>query len=281
MQAWRQVSFTATAAGSSLRRQRGQALLFGIFLLMAGLAGLFFLFNTGQVTAEKTRLVTTADAAAHGAGVMQARALNYDAYANRALVANEVLVAQMVSLSSWAQYAQTHAENLPWQFPECADPYGYGAAFGAAFRYGALYAALCYLTVQYTGDYIAELAEQVPPAVEAVVTAVEVNKALIGAAQAFLHAPGTFQAARGAVMQEIADANYAGDGIVTASAQLSGDGWPGFTRRYQGEERGRIAELSRAAANSDRLCGSAAGPPPPPHRHPGSGLARPRGAGIR
>jgi hypothetical protein len=182
---------------------------------------------------------------------MQARALNFDAYANRALVANEVLVAQMVSLSSWAQYAQTHAENLPWRFPECADPYGYGAVFGAAFRYGVLYAALCYLTVQYTGDYIAQIAEQVPPLVEAVVTAVEVNKAAILLAQEFLHAPGAFQAARKSVMQEIADANYAGDGIVNASAKLEGDGWPGFTRRYQGDERGRIAEVSRAAANSD------------------------------
>jgi len=237
--------------GAGLRRQGGQALVFGIFLLLAGLAGLFFLFNTGQVIAEKTRLVSTADAVAHGAGVMQARALNFDAYANRALVANEVLVAQMVSLSSWSQYAQTHAENLPWRFPECADPYGYGAAFGAAFRYGPLYATLCYLTVQYAGDTIAEIAGQVPPLAEAVVTAAEVNKAMISASQALLHAPGAFQSARNAVMQEIADANYAGDGTVTASAQLAGDGWPGFTRHYQGDERGRIAEVSRAAANSD------------------------------
>jgi len=132
MPAWRQ-PYLPVARGC-LRRQRGQALVFGIFLLMAGLAGLYFLFNAGQLTAEKTRLVTTADAVAHGADVMQARALNFDAYANRALVANEVLVAQMVSLSSWAQYAQTHADNLVWQFPECAEPYGYGAAFGAAFR---------------------------------------------------------------------------------------------------------------------------------------------------
>lgn len=249
MQARRQASFSASGAG--LRRQRGQALVFGIFLLLAGLAGLFFLFNTGQVTAEKTRLVTTADAVAHGAGVMQARALNFDAYANRALVANEVLVAQMVSFSSWAQYAQTHAENLPWRFPECADPEGYGAAFGAAFRYGAQYAALCYLTVQYAGEYVAEIAEQVPPVAEAVVAAVEVNKSLILAAQAFLHAPGAFQAARGWVMQDIADANYAGAGAVVATAQLAGDDWPGFTRRYAGNERGRIAELSSTAANSD------------------------------
>jgi hypothetical protein len=249
MQAWRRPSLPHTVA--SLRRQRGQALMFGIFLLLAGMAGLFFLFNTGQVVAEKTRLVTTADAVAHGAGVMQARALNFDAYGNRALVANEVLVAQMVSLSSWSQYAQTHAENLSWQFPECGDPEGYGALFGAAFRYGPLYALLCYATVQYAGEYIAQIAEQVPPVAEAVVAAVEINKAAIMAAQAHLHAPGRFQAARGKVMQEIADANYAGDGVVTASAQLEGDGWPGFTHHYRGDERGRIAGVSRAAANSD------------------------------
>lgn len=68
MPAWRQ-PYLPVARGC-LRRQRGQALVFGFFLLMAGLAGLYFLFNTGQLTAEKTRLVTTADAVAHGAGTL-------------------------------------------------------------------------------------------------------------------------------------------------------------------------------------------------------------------
>lgn len=249
MPAWRQPVFPPSSA--RLRPQRGQALVFGIFLLFAGLAGVYFLFNTGQMTAEKTRLVTTADAVAHGAGVMQARALNFDAYANRALVANEVLVAQMVSLSSWAQYAQTHADNLAWQFPECADPYGYGAAFGAAFRYGPVYALFCYATVQYAAEYISQIAAEVPAVAEAVVAAAEANKLLIQAAQARLHLPGAFEAARAGVMQEIADANYHGDGSVTASAQRASDGWFGFTRRYQGDERARLAEVTRAAANTD------------------------------
>ena len=238
-------------ASGQLQRQRGQALVLGIFLLMAGVAGVYFLFNTGQVTAEKNRLVTTADAVAHAAGAMEARALNFDAYANRALVANEVLVAQMVSLSSWSQYVQTHAENLATQFPECEDPYGYGAAFGAAFRYGPLYAAMCYAVVQYAGEYIADIAAQVPEVAEAVVTAAEANKKVILAAQKVLHAAGAFQAARGAVMQEIADANYRGDGSVVASAQLNADSWPGFTRQYAGNERGRFAEVTKSAANTD------------------------------
>ena len=239
------------AAGAWLPRQRGQALVLGIFMLMAGLAGVYFLFNTGQVTAEKTRLVTTADAVAHGAGVMEARALNFDAYANRALVANEVLVAQMVSLSSWSQYVQTHAENLATQFPECEDPYGYGAAFGAAFRYGPEYAAMCYLIAQYAGEYIADIAEQVPQVTEAVVTAAEANKKVILLAQKVLHAASAFQLARGGVMQEIADANYRGDGTVVASAQLDADGWPGFTKQYAGNDRGRFAEVTRSAADTD------------------------------
>ena len=43
---------------------------------MGGLAALFFLFNTGQLTREKTKLVNTADAVAYSAGVMNPRALS-------------------------------------------------------------------------------------------------------------------------------------------------------------------------------------------------------------
>lgn len=250
------------ASACTLHRQRGQALVLGIFFLIAGLAGTYFLFNTGQVLTEKNRLVTTADAVAYGAGVMQARALNFDAYGNRALVANEVLIAQLVSLSSWSQYVKTHAENLPWRFPECGDPYGYGAAYGTAFKYDALFAAACYLSVQYAGEFVAQAAEQLPMLMQKIVVGVEANKKLIQLAQKALHGPGTangsgnatltaFQLSRATVMQEIADANYRGDGSVTATAQLLTDSWPGFTRRYEGAERARFAEVTKIAAYSD------------------------------
>ena len=77
--------------------------------MMGGLAALFFLFNTGQLTREKTKLVNTADAVAYSAGVMNARALNFEAYTNRAMLANTVAIAQLVSLSSWVQYTNTLA----------------------------------------------------------------------------------------------------------------------------------------------------------------------------
>ncbi|MDB5822449.1 MAG: hypothetical protein JWR21_1153 [Herminiimonas sp.] len=231
-------------------------MVYGLFMLIAGSASLFFLFNTGQVAQEKSHLVNTADAVAYSAGVLQARALNFDAYTNRALIANEVLVAQMVSLSSWSQYAQTHAENLGWVFPECGDPTGYGAGGGALLKYGPLYAAMCYLTVQYAGTYVAQVAEQIPPAAQAVVTVVELGKLAIKTAQSLLHAPGYFEGIRGSLMQEVADANYAGDGSVTvepvgAGATGMNDGWAGFTRRFTGDDRGRIAEVVKIAADTD------------------------------
>jgi hypothetical protein len=239
-------------------RQQGQALVFGIALLLAGLAGLYLLFNTVQIAAEKTRLVNAADAAAHGGGVMQARALNYDAYSNRALMANEVLIAQLVSISSWSQYAYEHATMLPYQFPECLDPEGYGAAIGAAFKYGVVYAVLCYATAQYAGDEIAEVADEVPDIAEEVVFAVEASKAAIIGARKLLHGDGNspadaalFTQARDEVVQQIADANYRNDGKVSASVRAGSDGWSGFTRLYQGDERKRFADAAQLAAWSD------------------------------
>lgn len=93
-------------------RARGQA-------LPLALAGVVFLtlmtllvFNTGQVTAQKMRLANTADAAVYSAMVWEARTLNYEAYLNRAMVANQVSIAQVVSLISWSRYANVLAQEV-------------------------------------------------------------------------------------------------------------------------------------------------------------------------
>lgn len=240
-------------------RQRGQALIYGMFVVIGGLAALFFLFNAGQLSQEKTKLVNAADAAAYSAGVMHARALNFDAYGNRALVANEVLVAQMVSVSSWAQYAKTHAENLPGQFPECYAPYSYPAWVAAGVHYGPLYLGMCSMTVLYTGEYIQQIAARVPPLAQAAVTAVEVNKRAIQLAQNLLHAPQYLQSMRTAVLQDVAQANYAGDGTVRVESAGLGsatgltDDWQGFSKKYSGQDRGRMAEVASTAAYTDEF----------------------------
>ncbi len=103
------------------RPQNGQALPIGIALLLIGTLAGIVLYNSGQAALDKTRLANTADAAAYSGALMQSRALNFQAYTNRAMVANQVSIAQAVSLASWSRYGKATAghismilENIPF-----------------------------------------------------------------------------------------------------------------------------------------------------------------------
>src|SRR4051812_42253618 len=61
------------------------------------------MFSMGQLTTEKMRLQNTADAAAYSAAVAQARDYNFSAYTNRAMIANQVAMAQLVGLTAWVR----------------------------------------------------------------------------------------------------------------------------------------------------------------------------------
>jgi hypothetical protein len=232
-------------------RQRGQALIFGLFALAGGLVALFFLFNTGQLTAEKTKLVNTADAVAYSAGVMHARALNFAAYTNRALIANEVLIAQAVSMTSWTHYVSTHAQNAPtlmW----CRTQYSRPVALALI-----TYIPVCYLLSNPYGATTAQVLNQaVGPASQATVAAAELAKQALQAAQANMAA--TLVPARAALMREVAEANYVDDGSVHVDSIPLTDnftlfqGAP-FIKRYSGADRGRFKQTTLAAANLDQF----------------------------
>jgi hypothetical protein len=83
---------------------RGQALAVLLPLFAVLVAALWWVLETGEAVAEKQRLRNTADAAALSAAVWQAKVLNFDAYMNRAIVANEAVIAQSVSLRGWSSY---------------------------------------------------------------------------------------------------------------------------------------------------------------------------------
>lgn len=57
----------------------------------------FFVFNSGRTVNEKINLVNAADAAAYSGAEITARQLNFMAYTNRAMIANEVAVGHMFS----------------------------------------------------------------------------------------------------------------------------------------------------------------------------------------
>ncbi|MCE9640677.1 MAG: hypothetical protein K8S22_11100, partial [Betaproteobacteria bacterium] len=83
--------------------QRGQALVFVTIVMLAVLLALLTMYSMGQLTTEKMKLQNTADAAAYSAAVAQARDYNFTAYTNRAMIANQVAMAQLVGLTSWVR----------------------------------------------------------------------------------------------------------------------------------------------------------------------------------
>jgi hypothetical protein len=100
------ISRAEAARGGTARRQHGQVLALLLMLMAALLGSLLFVFNSGQVVSAKLRLVGAADAAAYSGAMAEARSLNFQSYMNRAIVANEVAVAQFVSLRSWSGYVR-------------------------------------------------------------------------------------------------------------------------------------------------------------------------------
>jgi hypothetical protein len=214
-------------------------------MLIFGLASLFFMFNTGQLTAEKTKLVNTADAVAYSAAVMHARALNFDAYTNRALVANEMTIAQMVSLKSWIDYAKKHSNQVA--LLNCQTWYNVPVAL-VLIKYSPLCMALAYPPLKLV---IQEANDIVSPIMQANVIAAEAAKVALQAAQATMFL--TFIQARTDVMREVADANYLNDGAVVVDTipltdnYLLFDGQP-FISPYTGAARKRMADVERAAA---------------------------------
>lgn len=92
-------------------RARGQALVLFLGFAAAMIGVMLIAFNSGQVSNAKMRAMNAADAAAYSGAVWQARSLNFQAYMNRAMVANEVAIAQSVSLRSWTSYVKTFANN--------------------------------------------------------------------------------------------------------------------------------------------------------------------------
>jgi hypothetical protein len=79
-----------------------------VFAAATALVALF-LFNSGMMTNAKTRLQNAADAGAYSASVLEARDHNFSAYTNRAMIANQVAVAQIVSMKSYLEdAADTH-----------------------------------------------------------------------------------------------------------------------------------------------------------------------------
>jgi len=96
-------------AGVCRNAQAGQALIFTLLFAAVTAIVCLMLYNSGKLANTKTQLQNAADAGAYSGAVLLARDHNFSAYTNRAMVANQVSVAQLVSLKSYVDdAAATH-----------------------------------------------------------------------------------------------------------------------------------------------------------------------------
>lgn len=216
------------------RHQKGQALIYGLFVMTAGIAGLFFLFNTGQLAYEKSKLVNTADAVAYSGGIMNARALNFQAYTNRAMIANTVAIAQLVSLSSWVAYAQVYGQL------------GETTAFNPKY-YGSL--LIPYSAAAESGAYLNSTMNELGTLKGMAAASDTIVQALMVAQKtAYLG----LLPARKTLMQKVADANYKDDGTVeVGKIPLTVNEFTSFSTQYADNQRTRFAALAQTAAKKD------------------------------
>lgn len=93
------------------RKHRGQALIVTLALCAILGAAMFSIFNTAQISADRRDLVDAADAAAYSGASVLAQGLNYTAYTNRAILANNALIGQMTAVRSTLSMSQWYWKN--------------------------------------------------------------------------------------------------------------------------------------------------------------------------
>jgi hypothetical protein len=201
---------------------RGQSLV--LFLgFAAAMAGMMLVaFNSGQVTNAKMRAMNAADAAAYSGAVWEARSLNFQAYMNRAMVVNEVTIAQSVSLRSWVSYVDRFVTNVNY-ITEFI-PY-VGAATTAIQR-----------VISATDNTV----QQVLPPFDTMLRAV--NLVEHGAQTAF-YASGSLiaQDLASNVARQNGAAMSAGGNALMA---LNSAKWLAFTQGYENKDRARIRAVT-------------------------------------
>lgn len=91
------------SARTAAPRQRGQAMVLMAMFLTALMLSFLVLFNISQINIDKVKVQNAADAVAYSSAVLEARHLNFVAYTNRAMIANEVAIGQTIGLVTWLQ----------------------------------------------------------------------------------------------------------------------------------------------------------------------------------
>lgn len=235
---WRRVVSGVTNRRTFHLHHQGQALPAAIVFMLILSGTLYMMVNTGQLVIEKQRVTNAADAAAYSAGLVQARAMNYDAYTNRAMIANQMAIAQYVSFASWINYFGSGTENV-WDAMGEAWRFLWGAETGKLLLINGKFATAGLLSTGFTGRSLPDWINEYLPYMGAIIAAQNAAGVALSASQDILHSSLLNTQRHGEVAQEIARR-------MDAALQVTVVPDPGmdlFTMRYAGEERGRMADV--------------------------------------
>lgn len=117
-----------------LQYHKGQVLVLGLLIIGVIILAFLGMNRNGRIIGEKTRQSHVVDAAAYSGALIQARALNMQAYINIAHVGHQMAMAHLVTLGAWAKWASTEATSL-----SSMNPPGWVIAMHFGARHGNAY----------------------------------------------------------------------------------------------------------------------------------------------
>ncbi|MBL8951786.1 MAG: Tad domain-containing protein [Myxococcaceae bacterium] len=82
-------------------RARGQSLIITVMIMLVVVIMVFFTFSVGDRTRKKMRMQALADSTAYSSAVAEARAMNFFALTNRAIISNMVSTLSVSAHNSW------------------------------------------------------------------------------------------------------------------------------------------------------------------------------------
>ncbi len=95
-----------------MKRAQGSVIPYVAVLLVVLVLSVQYVYSAYKLSNESTRLQNTADAAAYSAAVAAAQGYNFMALSNRAMVANQITIAQLTTMMSWMRMLRTFSGTI-------------------------------------------------------------------------------------------------------------------------------------------------------------------------
>lgn len=190
-----------------MKNQKGYATVLTVVLFSALGLALFAMFNSSQIVTHKLKLQNAVDAATYSTVNVVARELNYKAYTNRAMIANEIAIGQIVAFASWNRQIEEVVGSVQ-KLAKVLEATGYLAGLGAALE---AVASVVENILEEVNEVVVELADLAIMAENATLAALSLSQEAMHNAT-ILIAPTVFNT----VLEDNNESSFANDKIVSS-----------------------------------------------------------------